>query len=41
LFTHSPFLIVLTVFDLVVIYLVWHEWRVRKARGDFDGQRSH
>jgi len=35
MFTHSPFLIVLTVFDLVVIYLVWHEWRMRKARGDF------
>jgi uncharacterized membrane protein len=31
-FTHSPFLIVLTVFDLVVIGLVWHEWRRRKAR---------
>lgn len=31
-FTHSPFLIVLTVFDLVVIVLVWHEWRMRAAR---------
>jgi uncharacterized membrane protein len=33
-FTHSPFLIVLTVFDIVVIALVWHEWRVRRARGE-------
>ena len=33
-FTHSPFLIVLTVFDLVVIVLVWHEWRRRKALGE-------
>lgn len=40
LFTHSPFLIVLTVFDLIVIYLVWHEWRVRKARGDLGDRRS-
>lgn len=30
-FTHSPFLIALTVFDLVVVGLVWHEWRRRKA----------
>lgn len=29
-FTHSAFLIVLTVFDLVVMMLVWHEWRVRR-----------
>lgn len=34
-FTHSPFLVVLTVFDIVVIALVWHEWRFRRARGDF------
>ncbi len=33
-FTHSPFLVVLTVFDLVVIVLVWHEWRRRRARGE-------
>jgi uncharacterized membrane protein len=34
-FTHSAFLIVLTVFDLIVMALVWHEWRYRRARGDF------
>ena len=34
-FTHSVFLIVLTVFDLIVMVLVWHEWRYRRARGDF------
>jgi uncharacterized membrane protein len=33
-FTHSPFLIVLTVFDLVVMVLVWHEWRRRRAKGE-------
>ena len=27
-YTHSPGLIVLTVFDLVVIALIWHEWRI-------------
>ena len=27
-FTHSPGLIVLTVFDLVVIALIWHEYRL-------------
>ena len=32
-FTHSIFLIVLTVFDLIVMVLIWHEWRVRKAAG--------
>jgi uncharacterized membrane protein len=30
-FTHSIFLLVLTVFDLVVIVLIWHEWRVRRT----------
>ena len=30
--THSPFLIALTIFDLVVIWLVWHEYRNMKAR---------
>ena len=37
-FTHSLVLIVLTVFDLVVIVLVWHEWRQRRAavRGQAD-----
>ncbi len=35
-FTHSVFLVVLTVFDLIVMALVWHEWRYRRARGDFD-----
>jgi uncharacterized membrane protein len=27
-YTHSIGLIVLTAFDLVVIWLVWHEWRL-------------
>jgi uncharacterized membrane protein len=27
-YTHSPGLIALTVFDLVMIWLIWHEWRV-------------
>jgi uncharacterized membrane protein len=31
-YTHSFGLIVLTVFDLVVIALVWHEWRVLERR---------
>jgi uncharacterized membrane protein len=39
-FTHSPFLIVLTVFDLVVIVLVWHEWRRRRASGELGSRRS-
>jgi uncharacterized membrane protein len=32
-YTHSRGLIVLTVFDLVVIALIWHEWRVRQRTG--------
>jgi uncharacterized membrane protein len=32
-YTHSPGLIALTVFDLVVIVLIWHEWRVRRRTG--------
>lgn len=31
--TRSPWLIVLTVVDVVVIALVWHEWRHRVAHG--------
>ena len=31
LITHGIGLIVLTVFDIVVIALIWHEWRVVKA----------
>lgn len=27
-YTYSPFLIALSVFDLVVMVLVWHEWRI-------------
>jgi uncharacterized membrane protein len=34
--THSIGLIVLTVFDLVVIGLVWHEWRI--LRGHMAGR---
>ena len=28
-YTHGIGLLALTVFDLVVIWLIWHEWRVR------------
>ena len=32
--THSIFLVGLTLFDLVVMWLIWHEWqRARRARG--------
>ncbi|MER9054912.1 DUF2127 domain-containing protein [Mesorhizobium sp. M0213] len=27
-YTHSPGLLVLTVFDAVVMVLIWHEWRI-------------
>lgn len=30
-YTHSAGLIALTVFDLVIIMLVWHEWRILRA----------
>ena len=31
-YTRSPGLLVLTAFDIIVLWLVWHEWRVmRKA----------
>lgn len=29
-YTHSVFLLILTVFDLLVIVLIWHEWRLRR-----------
>jgi len=32
-YTHSPGLIALTVFDLVVIALIWHEWRMQRRAG--------
>ena len=31
--THSPWLIALTVLDIAVIILVWHEWRARQKVG--------
>ncbi len=31
-YTHSPFLIALSIFDIVVIWLVWHEYRGMKAK---------
>ncbi len=31
-YTHSPFLILLTLFDLVVMWLIWHEYKVAIAR---------
>ncbi len=31
-YTHSIGLIVLTIFDLVVMVLVWHEWRLLRRR---------
>jgi uncharacterized membrane protein len=27
-FTHSPGLVALTLFDLMMIWLIWHEWRL-------------
>jgi len=30
-FTHSMMLIVLSVLDAIVVYLIWHEYRTRKA----------
>ena len=30
-FTHSAFLILLTAFDLIVIWLTWHEYRILKG----------
>ena len=33
LLDHSVGLIVLTVFDIIVIALIWHEWRVVKRGG--------
>ncbi|MHB8652119.1 MAG: DUF2127 domain-containing protein [Minisyncoccota bacterium] len=30
-YTHSFFLVLLTVFDLVVVWLTWHEYKVMKA----------
>lgn len=30
-YTHSPGLIALTLLDLVIIVLVWHEWRILRA----------
>ena len=35
-YTHSVGLIVLTVFDLVVIALVWHEWRLLRRHQAMD-----
>jgi uncharacterized membrane protein len=35
-FTHSPWLIVLTVFDIAVIYLTWEEYRRVKRSGIFN-----
>jgi len=32
-YTHSLGLIALTVFDVAVIALIWHEWRVRRRTG--------
>lgn len=32
-YTHSAGLLVLTLFDVVVMGLVWHEWRVMRAHG--------
>ena len=32
-FTHSMALIILSVLDAIVVYLIWHEYRARKAIG--------
>ena len=37
-YTHSFGLIVLTVFDLIVIVLVWHEWRLLRKHLPVDGR---
>ena len=40
-YTHSLGLIALTVFDLVVIVLIWHEWRiVRQAHAASHGKKT-
>jgi len=31
--THSMMLVVLSVLDVIVVYLIWHEYRTRKATG--------
>lgn len=31
-FTHSVWLLALTVFDIIVVALIWHEYRLRKRR---------
>lgn len=31
--THSMMLVVLSVLDAIVVYLIWHEYRTRKATG--------
>ncbi|RYH11409.1 DUF2127 domain-containing protein [Tropicimonas sp. IMCC6043] len=35
-YTHSAGLILLTLFDIVVIVLVWHEWRLQRKRHPAD-----
>lgn len=37
-FTHSVTLIVITVFDVIVLVLIWHEWRYRRATGELAGR---
>ena len=32
-YTHSPGLIALTAFDLLIMALIWHEWRIRRRTG--------
>lgn len=39
-YTHSFGLLVLTLFDLIVIVLVWHEWRVLKRHHAGAGARA-
>jgi uncharacterized membrane protein len=31
-YTHSIGLMVLTAFDIVIIWLIWHEWRLLRLR---------
>jgi uncharacterized membrane protein len=40
-YTHSPGLIFLTVFDLVIIVLVWHEWRILRSLISGRAQSQH
>lgn len=33
-FTHSPMLIALSLFDILVVALIWHEWRLMRSSAE-------